>query len=231
MSIEDVNLEKLSIDQLKKIREGLKKNKGVKASFAPKLNVIDTFTNIDELLVKTLERMNVLIDEQEETNRQLQISNKILLGLLIEELEDGTVVRRDGSGIDTSKILESIGEGGGRTTLIKSIPNFSGDNKTIFEFSDSGYIIEIMLKSSTLTIDNKDYSIRVSADSKIIYQDSFANFESRNYFETDMTCYEDEDEGYYYLQFKNIEYKNSFLLEIYSSEAKFEQIYLKYFEG
>ena len=220
-----VDINSLSIEELKK---GIAEKKAILAD--RKINVIDKFTNIDELLIETTKRLNVLIDEQEETNRQMRISNKILLGLLVEELEDGTVVRKDASGIDAAKILESIGDGEGRTTIIKSIPNLSGD-KRVFELKDSGFIIEIMFKSSSSSTDNKDYSVRVYADETIIYQNSFTNFEARNYFETDMTCYEDTQESYYFLHFKNISYRNSFIVEIYDSSATFEQIYLKYIEG
>ena len=160
----------------------------------------------------------------------MQISNKLLLALYIEEAADGTLIAKQPNGIDTGKILESIGGGVERTTIIKSIPNFSGD-KQAFELSDSGFVIEVMFKSSTSTTDNKDYSIRIKADDIIIYQDSFTNFESRNKFERDMTCYEDTEDSYYFLHFKNISYRNSFIIEVYESEATFEQVYLKYIEG
>lgn len=231
MTLEDklknVDLEKFTTKQLEKIKAGLLKEK---ASFAPKINVLDKFTNIDELLIENTIATRDSIIEQRETNRQMRISNRLILALLVEELEDGTVIRKDVSGIDTDKILESIGKGGGRTTIVKSLPNFSG-NKTVFELSDSGFVIEIMFKSSTSSTDNKDYSVRVSADNTIIYQDSFATFESHNKFERDMTCYEDTRDSYYFLQFKNISYKNKFVVEIYESEATFEQVYIKYLEG
>lgn len=230
--VRKANLEGATIEQLKEIKERLlEKNKEQKTTFAPKINVIDKFTNIDELLIETIKRINVQIDEQEETNRQMQITNKILLALYIQEGSDGTYTARMPTDIDTGKILESIGGGEERTTIVISIPNFSGDNKKVFELSDSGFVIEIMFKSSTDSVDNKDFSVRVNADDNIIYQNSFDNFESRNKFEKDMTCYKDTKDNIYYLQFQNISYKNSFIVEIFESNASFEQIYIKYLEG
>ena len=231
---ETADFEKLSIDELKKLKESLEKNKNEKLSiskknsFAPKLDIIDKFTSIDELLIQSIQETRDLIMEQKETNRQMQINNKLLLALFYKESADGSVVQRDPIAIDTS-ILEEISRGGAITTrkidLINQ--NISG-KQVIFEGEFEGGLAEILFTSSTSTTDNKDYSVRILADNDPQYQGTFTEFEARGGTETDMACFEDEINEWYLLQFQNVNFSNKILIEVYDSSAEFIRIYIKY---
>ena len=224
----NIDFNKYSLEDLKKLKNNLK-NKPT-PNFAPKLNIIDKFTSIDELLIENTIALKDLIQDQRETNRQLRISNKLLLGLLVEESADGTISLRGDSGIDTAAILEEIGGGG--TIISRKIDlanvNVNG-KKVIFEGEFEGGLAEVLFTSSTSTTDNKNYSVRIVGDDEIMYQDTFTNFEARGGTETDMACFEDSDvNSWYLLQFQNIYFSNKILVEIYDSSAEFIRVYVKY---
>ncbi|KKN90785.1 hypothetical protein LCGC14_0223680 [marine sediment metagenome] len=222
-----VDFSKYSLEELKNLKNNLEKKP--KPNFAPKLNIIDKFTNIDELLIETIRALKDLTQDQRETNRQLQISNKLLLGLLIEEAADGTISLRGESGIDTAAILEEIGGGGAVITRKIDLANTTVEgNKIIFQAEFEGGLAEVLFTSSTSTTDNKDYSVRVLGDDEIAYQGTFAEFEARGGTETDMACFEDEINNWYLLQFQNVNFANKILIEVYDSSATFLRIYVKY---
>ncbi len=224
---ENVNLDSYSVEQLKKLKESL--TTPTPKTFKRKEGIIDRFTSIDELLIDTIKSLQDLTQEQKETNRQMQINNKLLLALLIEEGADGTMVAKGTAGIDTSAILEEIGRGGAIITRRIDLANIDISGKQIiFEGEFEGGLTEVLFTSSTSTTDNKDYSARVVADDEIVYQDTFTNFESRGGTETDMACFEDEINSWYLLQFQKVNFMNKILVEIYDSSATFLRIYIKY---
>lgn len=103
----------------------------------------------------------------------------------------------------------------------------TGSNK-VFELEGSGIISELKFQSSNATVNNKAYGVRIMSDNSIIYQDTWANFENRNFYETDMSCWEDLINGFYILAFKNMAFAKNLIIEVYSSTASFSGIYLKY---
>lgn len=232
--MEDANsLDKYSVKQLKKIKESLEKNQQNKLSISnkipkPQINILDKFTDIDDLLRISIQETRDLIMEQRETNRQMQINNKLLLALYYQEDADGKMVQKDPMGIDTT-ILESIARGGAMITRIVELVNKTiGTKEIIFEGEFEGILVEVLFVSSTSTVDNKDYSVRVLSDGNIVYQSTYAEFEAKGATETDMAAFEDEDNSWYLLQFQNINFMNKILVEVYESEATFSRIYLKY---
>jgi len=207
--LEDLN--SLSIDELKKIR--LKEEEAsLKSNF---FNPLDKFTEIDDLL-----RENI---------KQQHFTNQLLLALYYKKEKDGKIVPIQPNGIDTSAILEGLrGAGDDYKTLVVNIEGekITG-SETIFKISGTGILAECKFQSSNLDVNNKAYGVRIYSDKDIIYQDTWANFESRSFFETDMTCYEDVI-GYYILSFKTIGYLKNLKIEVYDSKASFTNIYIKY---
>ena len=225
---ETVDLENLSVEKLKKIKESLEKNREQKTSFEPKLNVIDKFTSIDELLIQTIQDLQNLTLEQRETNRQMQINNKLLLALFYKESADGSVIRQDPIAIDTS-ILEEISQGGAYITRVVNLENKTiGTKEIVFQGEFEGSLAEVLFVSDASDANNKEFSARVIADDNTIYQDSYTEFESRGATETDMACFEDELNDWYLLQFQNVNFNQKILIEVYDSSATFLRIYIKY---
>lgn len=231
---DSIDLEKLSVDQLRKLKENLEtKKKESNLSVSNKITkkkatLFDEFTSIDELLKNLIIDIQDLTLEQRETNRQMQINNKLLLALYYQEDADGNVVQRDPMGMDTA-ILESISRGGAYITRVVNITNRNiGTKEIIFEQEFEGALAEVLFVSSTSSTDNKSYSARVVADDNIIYEDSYTNFETRSNWETDMACFEDEIDDKYLLQFQNVSFNQKILVEVYDSSATFERIYIKY---
>jgi len=173
-------------------------------------------------LRETITSLKDLTQEQE-------VTNKILLALYIQEAEDGTITAKPIAGVDTSAILEGLrGVGDDYKTLVVNIEGgrITGSEK-ILKISGTGILAECKFQSSNLDVNNKAYGVRIYSDKDIIYQDTWANFESRSFFETDMTCYEDVI-GYYILSFKTIGYLKNLKIEVYDSKASFTNIYIKY---
>lgn len=220
-------LENLSMDKLRRLKETLKKKtieQKIKGT-----GLLDKFTSIDELLIDNTTAIRQLIEEQRDTNRALNVTNKLLLALYIQEDADGNYTARLPGDIDTTGILEALEGGGEEKTHIKSLPNMTiTGKKQVFAIFGNGRLIEVLFKSSASNSDNKHYSARIIADNENEYEDTFDNFTARNYFERDLTCYEDTQENKYILQIQNIGYSDSLIVEIYDSVAIFEQIYIKY---
>lgn len=98
--------------------------------------------------------------------------------------------------------------------------------KTVFEGNFAGIINEISFRSVSSVPANGIFSIRVTADENIPYADSYTNFAARHKYETDMTAFDDDD--FYIVQFQNIAFNKSILIEVYDSTATFSRIYMKY---
>ncbi len=231
---DSVDLAKYSVEQLRKLKESLE-NKKKESTFSvsnkiakKKATILDDFTSIDDLLRNLIIDIQDLTLEQRETNRQMQINNKLLLALYYQEDSEGNVIQRDPMNMDTA-ILESISKGGAYITRVVNLTGTAiTGKKIVFEQEFEGALAELLFVSSTSSSDNKDYSARVVADDNIIYQDSYTNFESNSNFETDMACFEDEINSKYLLQFQNVNFNQKILVEIYESSATFERIYIKY---
>jgi len=115
--------------------------------------------------------------------------------------------------------------------MVKNIenPKITG-SESVFGISGTGILAEVKFQSSNSTVNNKAYSVRILSDKDIIYNGTWTNFESRSYYEADMTCYEDAINGYYILSFKKVAYLKNLKIEVYESTATFINIYIKYHE-
>ena len=217
------DLNSLSIEELrKKVQEK-------KANFSKSLKIdsskiLDKYTNIDELV-------RDLVLAQHETNDALNMTNKLLIALYLQEASDGSLVAKQPNGIiDTSAILEGLRGGDDYRTLNKIIHNETGD-KTILEIKGSGIIDVIKFVSSNASVDNKDYSVRIRSDTTILYANTWAEFEARTPSERGMVCYEDDiTHNEYLLIFKTIAYSENLTIEIYESNATLSLIQVKYHE-
>ena len=169
------------------------------------LQPITNFGSTDELLYDNILATKDLISQQKETNRQLEINNKLLLTLFSEE--------KDEKKASNDTILAGM---------------LKGEKEIVFQGNFEGGLAEILFVSSTSTTNNKAYSARIVADDNIIYQDSYTNFEAKNATETDMACFEDEFNNWYLLQFQKVNFMKSILVEIFDSSATFLRIYVKY---
>ena len=175
----------------------------------------DKFTQQDELLVE-------LIEETEQTNKLLVLSNRLLLALLKAQYGNGEIPVIEG--------LEGFGGSKYRTRVIR----FDNVKETgrIFLLSGAGVISEVELISSNSSVNNKDYGVRIVADDNIIYDNSWDEFEARNMHEADMTAFEDSNNDKYVLLFQDICYEDSCYLEIYGmhTSCEFNYINVKYHE-
>jgi len=224
---ESIDLDKYSVEQLKKIKDGLEKEKIKSADSKTKKQKtpsdsqpIVNFGSTDELLYDNILATKSLISHQTETNRQLEITNKLLLTLF--SLED----EKKGS---NNTILDDMLKGFGMVTQVVEFNNKTiGENEIIFQGKFEGGLAELLFVSSTSTINNKAYSARIVADDNIIYQDSYTNFEAKQATETDMACFEDVYNTWYLLQFQKVNFMKSILVEIFDSSATFLRIYVKY---
>ncbi|KKL54583.1 hypothetical protein LCGC14_2263960 [marine sediment metagenome] len=212
--MEDIS--SLTIAELKKKIQ--KTEQSLKSNF---VNPIDKFTKIDDLLRETVIALRSSIKEQ-------RINNKLLLAIYYKNGENGYI---QPNGIDTSAILSDLSVRDDYKTIIKNLENVKiTGSERVFEIAGMGIMAECKLQSSNSTIDNKTYSIRIFSDKDLIYSGTWANFESRSYYESDLTCYEDDINGNYILSFKNIAYLKNLKIEVYESSATLTNIYLKYHE-
>lgn len=212
------NISSLSIENLKKVVEKKQKDeKQYNLSKGFKIN-IDKYTKIDELLRDLI--------------KETHITNKILVALYIQEAADGSMVAKDPTGVDTSAILKGLRGVDDYRTLNPIFNNIKieGSSKEIFNVKGSGIIDVIKFISSTSTVNNKDYSVRIRGNNTILYQNSWTELESRTPNERGMVCFEDEDNNEYVLIFKTIAYSESFKIEIYDSNATLDMIQVKYHE-
>lgn len=177
---------------------------------------LDQFTKTDELLY-------YLLQEQRYTNEQLELNNKLLYAIY----QQGGAVP---SGEFSSQEVDIDIGNRMRTKFLNLETPQVGSNFEVLKVEGRGYVEEIKFIGSTSSTDNKLYSVKITADDNIIYNDSWVNFETRSYHETDVTCFEDDNNSKYVLHFMNFFYIYNFSVEIYNNSAEFTQIYIKYHE-
>ncbi len=216
------DVKSLSIDDLKKGIQEKKNSILKKINSVRSKNPIDKFTSIDDLLRETIASLKDLTQEQE-------VTNKILIAMYIQEGADGSMTAKPIAGVDTSAILQGLRGGDDYRTLNKIIYNEIGDN-TILEVNGSGIIDVIKFVSSTSTVDNKDYSVRIWCDATILYANTWTELEARTPNERGMVCYEDIINLEYILMFKTISYTEGFKIEVYDSNATLTMAQIKYHE-
>lgn len=183
---------------------------------------IDKYTKIDDIL--------------REVYKQNQITNRILLAIYIRLGKVSPTIPTQPQPIVLEPTpnelplgdLESIFSDN-YTSKVEYLSNkIIVGSKKIFDKKMSGVLVECKFHSSNLLPANKVYNVRILADGGVVYDDSYANFEARNNYESDMTCYEDSNNNFYVLIFQNIVFTNSLVIEVYGSTTTFTEIYLKY---
>lgn len=210
------NITSLSTEELKRGIEE-KKNNLSKRLKTDRSKLLDKYTEIDDLLRKLI--------------KETHITNKILVALYIQEAADGSMVAKQLNGVDTSAILEGLRGGDDYRTLNPISSNIKIDgSKEIFSVEGSGVIDVIKIISSTSSVSNKDYSIRIRCDTTILYANTWTELETRTPNERGMVCFEDEDSSEYVLIFKTIAYSEGFMIEIYDSSATLNTVQVKYHE-
>ena len=117
-----------------------------------------------------------------------------------------------------------------RTKLLKNINQTITNTTTILEVIGSGVIAEAEFLSSDSLAANAVYGVRIKADKKVIYNDTYAVFATRSNYEADMSAYQDAANNLYISLFRNIGYDKSFKIEVYKSTATFSSIQIKYHE-
>ena len=187
------------------------------ASVKNRLLNVDKYTNIDELLVE-------LIEQTEKTNELLVLLSRISFMALKAQLGGKTPIIEG---------IEDIAGSRYRTRVIR-VDNIKSSvlkrQERIFTLKEAGVISEINIISANTDSDNKNYKVRVVADDRDVYNDSWDNFESRNMHDADMTAFDNTNENKYVLIFQDIVFDESCYLEIYESYATFDYIKVKYHE-
>lgn len=227
---EKIDFNNLSVEQLRIVKQDLEKKAKaqVKNITEKKGTLLDQFTSIDDLLRETILALRDLTQDQRETNRQLQIVNKLLLAIYFKEDGNGNIVAAN-QGLDASAILQEISQGGSRITRVVNLINKQIDgSEIVFQGEFEGQLTEVLFKSETSGTDNDDYGVRIVSDEDIIYQDTYTEFAARQNTETAMAAFEDEINGWYLLQFQDVFFNNKIKVEVYDSSATFLRIYIKY---
>ena len=210
----------LTVEEIEKMTKNINEEvKELEVRFKKKTNFknpIDKFTDVDELL-----RQNI---------NQQYITNKLLFAIYYKQGISGSI-DRDIKPYQSNDIIERMKvSGDDYKTLVNNIANMkiSGSNK-VFEIEGSGILAECKIQSSNATVNNKAYGVSIVSDNSVVYKDTWANFENRSHYETDMSCWEDAILGHYILAFKNMAFAKSLTIEIYGSTVSvFSNIYLKY---
>jgi len=183
-------------------------------------DLIDRYTQIDELLRKNQILMSELLEAQKITNRLLVLQMKA------QPVGEGIVRGYPESGIDLAGLLSG---GAARYTSFKfEYPNqiIVGELE-IYNEKHSGGIQEIIFLSDSTVAANGVYSVQIMADGKRIYEDSYADFTVKSNYETDMTAFEDVLNNRYVLTFQNVFFNESCYVRVYNSTATFIYIILK----
>lgn len=181
-------------------------------------DLIDRYTQIDELMRKNQILLSELLEAQKITNRLLVIQMKAQPDEIIRGYPE--------AGIDLAGIL---GGGAARyTSFMFEYPNqvIVGE-LDIYNEKHGGGIQEIIFLSDSALAANAVYSVQIMADDKRIYNDSYSNFAIKSDYETDMTAFEDLVNSRYVLTFQNVFFNESCYIRVYNSTATFIYIILK----
>ena len=193
---------------VRKLEDKIEEKKKQIAAFKEQfINPIDKFTKQDEILLE-------LLKEQEETNKLLVLNNRILLTLLKTQFGDD---------INLIESLEGYGEGDYQTINIQT----TGKDVS-YRKEGVGYIELIRLVSSSLDVNNKDYSVEIISDDNVLYKGTWDTLEARSATEKGMVCFEDEIDNQYILNFLGNYYSEYFEVKVYDSKATFSLFQIKY---
>jgi hypothetical protein len=114
------------------------------------------------------------------------------------------------------------------TSVVRLVEPIIG-KKTILSQKGEGAISEMVFLGVSTVAANKEYSIQISTDGNIIYNDTWDNLSSISAYVSDMSCF--DDGTYYVLAFQDLFYQESIFVQVQNSSADFSLIYLKKIEG
>jgi len=210
-----LNLEDFSnftTEQIRKLREKTNKEVDELEARLKKKTLLKFSTSNDELLRQLTEQLYISNKLSVATYKKKQINGSI------NPYQSGKDVERlEVSDVDYKTIVVNFGN----TTIIGS--------EKIYELEGSGIVSELMFKSSTATVLNRAYGVRIMSDNSISYQDTWDNCFNRSFHEVDMACWIDGIRNYYILEFQDIMFAKNLIIQVYGSSASFTDIYLKYF--
>jgi len=180
-------------------------------------DLIDRYTQIDELLRKNQILMSELLEAQKITNR--------LLVLQMKAQPEGVIGVYPEAGIDIEGIL---GGASRYTSFMFEYPNqIIVGELDVYSEKHGGGIQEIIFLSDSTVAANGMYSVQIMADDKKIYDNTFVKFNDLSHYQTDMSAFEDVARNRYVLTFQNIFFNESCYIRVYNSTATFEYITLK----
>lgn len=157
---------------------------------------------------------------------QLYISNKLSVATYKKKQINGSINPYQ-SGKDVERLEVSDVD---YKTIVMNFGSMNiGGSEKIYEIEGSGIISELMFKSSTATVNNKAYGVRIMSDNSISYQDTWDNCFNRSFHEVDMACWIDGIRNYYILEFQDIVFAKNLIIQVYGSSASFTDIYLKFY--
>ena len=170
-------------------------------------------TSTDELLRQLIEQLHISNQLSVVSYKKTQINGSI------NPYQSGKDVERlEVSSVDYKTIVKNFG-----SMIIKG-------SEKVFEIAGSGIVAELMFKSSTATVQNKAYGVRIMSDNSIAYQDTWDNCFNRSFHEVGMACWIDGIRNYYILEFQDIIFAKNLIIEVYGSSAPhFTDIFLKYY--
>lgn len=184
------------------------------------VDLIDRYTQIDDLLRNNQILMGQLLTQQTNTNKLLytMLKSGQITGVPISGMPYEAITKTDISNI--------ISGGNQYKTFVREFPNHTistGTTYTLINEKFSGIISEIYLLSTLAQ--GSTYSIKVTADTEKIYDDTWTNFSARNSYESDMSAF--SDATYYVLSLQDIAFNESIVVEIYNANLTFYRIYMK----
>lgn len=185
-------------------------------------SAIDQFTNIDDILRAT---HNIQVD------MLYMLKNLAMSSALQNELLYHIYIKGFGGKREDIKI-EGLDSLFGNRMVTKNIKlsniTPSTDNEEVYNLDGNGYVVEIIFLSSDSSTDNKEYSVRVTSNDNIIYDDSWDNFNSSSEYQNGATAFDNDRNGYYILNLQNFFFRNGFKINVYNSSATFTEINIKY---
>ena len=184
--------------------------------------LMNRFIQLSEVLKKNIEAQTVAAQLQAQ-------ANQLLVGALLQRKKGVGGLPPLSVGVSTVGGIFTLDKGYTYTTDILELKNqnITGD-KIIFSYEFGGGISEIILLSDDALAANAVYKVRLIADGKPIWNDTYANLALFSDYHTDMSAEGTLSAGdYYAMKLRNIFFNESINFTIYESTATFTKIYVK----
>lgn len=183
-----------------------------------KINPIDQYTSVDEILINNQLALNNLIKQQ-------MITNKLLIAM-IQGMGNGAGLPIK-EGALTGIISGMVNENSYKTLRYEFENQPIIGSSTVMTDTGAGNIAEAMFLTPYVADgdDNQIFTVRIVSDGNPIYNNSFLNYLVSSNFEVDMTAFDNGE--YNCITFQNIAFNESIHVEVNSSKATFTRIYVK----